>query len=166
MTNRTRGRRLGAGTIPTILGVSIILCFLTSCNRLTTNAWVEESRATSPDGRFDAVVARESTPGGAPGSLYWHIFIVRKGDVAPQTDKHSLFNASSLRGEKLVWKQLHLLEVRYDIANIQEFRNIWGENEIEDRDWRKGDYLAELRLLPSSQGFSFLAVDGGIKPKD
>jgi hypothetical protein len=149
-----------------VFSALMILCLLTSCRGRATNAWVEEARATSPDGKFDAVMTRESTSGGALGSLYWNIFIVPKGDAAPRDEKHSLFRASVLRGENLVWKRPHLLEVRYDIAEIQEFRNIWGENEVQDRGWRKGDYLAELRLLPSSPDFSLLTADGDIKPKD
>lgn len=153
---------------PTVmtLGMAIVVGFLASCEGRTYNKWVEEARVTSPDGRFDAVVTRESTIGGALGSLYWNVFIVPKGDAAPKDDKHSVLTATVLSGEKLVWKQSHLLEVRYDIANIEEFRNLWGEDEVQDRGWRKGDYLAEVRLVPSSPDFSLLTPDGDFKPRE
>ena len=146
------------------LCVAIILCFLTSCVG-RTNTWVEESRVTSPDDRFDAVITREASPGGVLGSLYWNIFIVPKGAPAPKNDKHTLFTADVLRGEKLVWTQKHLLDIHYDFAEIDEFRNNWGENEVQDRESRRGDYLVEVRLVPSAD-FSLLTPDGDIKPKE
>ena len=80
-------------------------------------------------------------------------------------DKHSLFTADALRGENLVWTQKHLLDIRYDFAEIDEFRNNWGENEVQDRGWRKGDHVVELRHVPSSD-FSLLTPNGDIKPKE
>ena len=100
------------------------------------------------------------------GSVYWNVFIVPKGAAAPKDDKNSVFTASVLRGEKLVWKQNHLLEVHYDLAEIEEFQNVWGSYELQGRGWRPGDYLAEVRLAPSSPDFSFLTPDGDFKPKD
>jgi hypothetical protein len=144
--------------------VAIILYFLTSCAG-RRNTWVEEARVTSPDDRFDGVITREASPGGALGSLYWNVFIVPKGAAAPKNNKHTLFTADGLRGEKLVWTQKHLLDIHYDFAEIDEFRNNWGENEVQDRGWKKGDYLVEVRLVPSSD-FSLLTPDGDIKPKE
>lgn len=86
--------------------------------------------------------------------------------MTPKDDKKSLLYAAILRGEKLLWKQNHLLEVHYDLAHIEEFRNLWGSNEAEDRGWRTGDYLTEVRLVPSSPDFSFLTPDGGFKPSE
>jgi hypothetical protein len=152
----------------TVITLCTIAMFslLAACTGRSYKTWVEEARATSPDGRFDAVITREASPGGALGSLYWNVFIIPKGDAAPKEDKHSLFTATVMRGEKLVWKQNHLLEIHYDIAEIEEFRNFWGSNEVQDRGEREGDYLAELRLVPSSPDFSLLSPDGNIKPKD
>jgi hypothetical protein len=153
-------------TVVVAICVYATLGAMVSCTGRASNARVEEARVSSPDGRFDAVLTRESTAGGALGSLIWNVFIVPKGDAAPSDEKYSLFSASVLRGQKLAWKQNHLLEVHFDIAEIQEFRNIWGTNESENRGWRKGDYLAEVRLVPSSPDFSLLTSDGDIKPKE
>ena len=141
------------------------LCTLTGCFGPNPSTWVETARVTSPDGRFDAVMTVE-TVGNVLGGVYWNVFIGPKGAAAPKNDKHSLFNASVLRGEKLVWTKNHLLDIHYDIAEINEFRNEWGENEVQDRGWRKGDYLAEVRLVPSSPDFSLLTSDGDLKPKE
>jgi hypothetical protein len=163
---RPRAGKVSPRTIAMILCTTIICCLLAACARPSQNDWIEEGRVTSPDGRFDAVVTREASPGGVLGGLYWNVFVVPKSDAAPKEDKHSLLTASVLRGEKLVWEQNHLLEVHYDIAEIEGFRNIWGSYEVQDRGWRKGDYLVEVRLMPSSPDFSLLTPDGDFKPKD
>ena len=157
--------RISFGTIVRTLGTTASFCLLAGCTRPNYNTWAEEIRVTSPDGRFDAVMTREASPAGVLGSLYWNVFIVPKSASAPKDEKHTLFTADVLRGEKLVWTQKHLLDIRYDFAEIDEFRNNWGENEVQDRGWRKGDYLVEVRLVPSSD-FSLLTPDGDIKPKD
>jgi hypothetical protein len=108
----------------------------------------------------------ETVGGVLGGGVYWYVFIVPKGDAAPKGDKNSLLYASVLRGEKLVWKQNHLLEVHYDIAHIEEFQNLWGSYELQGRGWRTGDYLAEVRLVPSSPDFSLLTLDGDFKPRE
>ena len=163
---RPRGGYLDLSVLAMILCVTIIPFFSTGCGRTSPSTWVEESRVTSPDGRFDAVITEETTGPVLGGGVYWNVFIVPKGVAAPKDDKHSLFNASVLRGEKLAWKQNHLLEVHYDVAEIEEFQNVWGSYELQDRGWRPGDYMAEVRLVPSSPDFSFLTPEGDFKRKD
>jgi hypothetical protein len=143
------------------------LVLLSACNGLTGKAnknvdRLEEARVTSPDGRFDAVMTREPI-GGALGGIYWNVFIVPKDARAPKGDNNTILNASVLRGEKLIWKQNRLLEIQYDIANIEQFRNLWGSNEVRGSGWRKGDYAVEVRLAPSSPDFSFLSPNGEFK---
>jgi hypothetical protein len=162
--------RIRYQTIMLMVGVIFASCLLGACKEGNNGATaggdrVEEARVTSPDGRFDAVMTGEAI-GGSLGGVYWNVFIVPKGAVTPKDDKKSLLYAAVLRGEKLLWKQNHLLEVHYDIAHIEEFRNLWGSNEAEDRGWRTGDYLTEVRLVPSSPDFSFLTPDGGFKPSE
>jgi hypothetical protein len=163
-------RKIGFRTIVLMLGAVFDIFLLAACkggNHSDTmpGDQVEESRVTSPDGRFDAVITREAI-GGSLGGIYWNVFIVPKGAAVPKDDKKSLLYAAVLMGEKLNWRQNHLLEVHYDIAHIEEFRNLWGSNEMEDRGWRTGDYLTEVRLVPSSSDFSFLTPDGGFKPRE
>jgi hypothetical protein len=150
---------------------SVSLCLLAGCSGGSSGpvgggARVEEVRVASPDGRYDALITRESI-GGVLGGVYWNVFIVPKGaSAAKEDDRNTILNAAVLRGEKLVWKQGHLLEIHYDMAHIEQFRNLWGSNELEGRGPREGDYLVEARLVPSSSDFSFLTPDGGFKPRD
>ena len=116
--------RISFGTIVRTLGTTATFCLLAGCTRPNYNTWVEEIRVTSPDGRFDAVMTREASPGGVLGSLYWNVFIVPKGASAPKDEKHTLFTADVLRGEKLVWTQKHLLDIRYDFAEIDGIAEI------------------------------------------
>jgi len=163
---RPRVGNFDLGAFCIILCITIIPWFLAGCGRTTPSTWVEEARVTSPDGRFDAVITEATVGPVLGGGVYWNVFIVPKGAAAPKDDKNSLLNASVLRGEKLVWKQNHLLEVHYDLAEIEEFQNVWGSYELQGRGWRPGDYMAEVRLVPSSPDFSFLTPEGDFKRKD
>ena len=163
---RPHAGKISPGTIAMTLSAAIILCLLAACAGRAPSTWVEKARVTSPDGRFDAVMTIETVGGVLGGGVYWNVFVVPKGDAVPKDDKNSVLNASVLRGEKLVWKQNHLLEVHYNIADIQGFRNLWGSNEVQDRGWRKGDYLAEVRLVPASPDFSLLTPDGDFIPRE
>jgi len=123
----------------------------------------EEARVTSPNGVLDAVMILENGS-GALGGLAWHAFIVAKGSAVDVQKPHEIFRASTLTGEKLTWSQPHLLEIHYDTANIERFRNLWGLYEIRDvGSAGERAYLVEIRLAPSSQGFSLLKPDGGFR---
>src|SRR4029077_534821 len=123
----------------------------------------EETRVTSPNGVLDAVMILENGSGPL-GGLAWHAYIVAKGSAVDVHKSHEIFRASTLSGEKLLWSQPHLLEIHYDMANIEEFRNLWGLYEIRDvGSAGERDYLVEIRLVPSSQGFSLLTPDGGFR---
>ena len=160
----TEKYRLGANVVTFCVILSLGL--LAGCrggNRSAVDGsdWVQVTRVTSPDGLFDAVMIQE-TIGGSLGGIYWNVFIVTKGAPAPKNED-TIFEAAALSGEKLIWKQNHLLEIHYELAHIERFRNLWGSNEVHGRGFEKGDYLAEVRLAPSSPDFSFVTPDGGIK---
>jgi hypothetical protein len=142
---------------------------LAGCNGApkTRTFWgSEESRVTSPNGQLDAVMIRDDG-GGAAGGWEWYVYIVPKGSRVDESKAHAIFNAGTLTGGKLVWGQEHRLEIRYDIAYINQFRNLWGSYEI-DRAGNAGgnEYLVEIRLTPSSQDFSLLTANGKFKPKN
>ncbi len=163
-------RKIKSEAIVMALGALCALCFLSACKEGTPKTAeggdrVEEARVTSPDGRFDAVMTREPV-GGSLGGVYWNVFIVPKNAHTPKDDNNTILNAAVLRGESLDWKQNHLLEIHYDLAHIEQFRNLWGSNEVEGRGWRKGDFSAEVRLVPSSPDFSLLTPDGDFKPRE
>lgn len=102
--------------------------------------------------------------GGALGGFEWYAYIVAKGKAVDARKSHEIFHAGTLMGGKLAWSQPHLLEIRYDVANIEQFRNLWGLAEIQNVGSQgERDYFVEIRLMPSSDGFSLLTPNGGFK---
>jgi hypothetical protein len=66
-----------------------------------------------------------------------------------------------MRGEKVAWRQAHLLELQYDRARIVKFRNLWSLHMIEGVGAAgEGDYSVEIRLAPTSADFSVLQPNG------
>ena len=161
---RTYTGRISFGTIARTLCTTATLCFLAACTGPSYNTWVEETRVTSPDGRFDAVITREASPGGVLGSLYWNVFIVPKGDSAPKNNTTSVFDVGHLRGENLVWRQNHHLEIHYTRVNIELFQNLWALSQLPGHSNSKGknDYFIEVHLVPASDT-SLLTADGDFK---
>jgi hypothetical protein len=120
----------------------------------------EEMRVTSPDGQFDAVLVSDYW-GGALGGIEWYLYVVRKGHAAPADPDEALFWGESMRGEKVAWRQAHLLELQYDRARIVKFRNLWSLHMIEGVGAAgEGDYSIEIRLAPTSADFSVLQPNG------
>jgi len=120
----------------------------------------EETRVTSPDGQFDAVLVSDYW-GGALGGIEWYLYVVRKGHAAPADPDEALFWGESMRGEKVAWRQAHLLELQYDRARIVKFRNLWSLHMIEGvGSAGEGDYSVEIRLAPTSADFSVLQPNG------
>jgi len=125
-----------------------------AADRILPDKLTEIARVTSPDGAVDAVMIQDNC--GALCSYGYTVFIVPKGESAPRDFKRQLFSADDMAGEKLVWKQPHLLEIVYSKARIYAFRNIsypFGEFGSKPRSW---DYKVEIQLAPSSAGFSYL----------
>jgi hypothetical protein len=126
----------------------------------------EDARVTSPDEALDAVLIREDG-GDAMSGFEWHVFIVAKGRAADIHKSKEIFRASTLTNERLAWSQPHLLEIHYGTANIEQFRNLWGLYEIQDAGSQgEHNYLVEIRLVPSSDGFSLLTPNGGFKSQE
>jgi hypothetical protein len=126
-------------------------------------ASAEETRVTCPENQFDAVMIREGY-GGAAGGFEWYVFISPKGSPVPADYKKTIFQAGTLSGEKLVWADPHLLEIHYDVALIEQFRNMWALDEVRKVGSEgQGDYYVEIRLVPSSAEFSLLTPGGTFK---
>jgi hypothetical protein len=152
-----------------IISVVVVLSgvSLESCSHYPIPSGVstgsELSRVTSPDGAFDAVLVTEGY-GGAVGGVDWFAYIVRKGQPAPSGPAKAFFDASELEGGKLIWKNRHLIEIHYDRAEIERFRNVWGLHEIEDvGSAGEREYFVEIRLAPSSPDFSILTPEGNFR---
>jgi hypothetical protein len=167
---RTR-EMAGCGTLVAFCA-GIAICFLAGCGESgqspKTRIFLgsEVARVTSPNGQLDAVMIRDDG-GGAAGGWEWYVYIVAKASGVDQGKSHAIFHAGTLTGERLKWSQAHLLEIHYDIADIEEFRNLWGLDEIQTvGSAGEHDYLVEIRLVPSSLDFSLLTPDGRFRPKN
>ena len=86
----------------------------------------ELQQITSPNGQFDAVLVSDSYGPAAGGGVDSNVYVVRKGSPVYAEPGQEIFNADPMSDGKLVWRGDHLLEIRYDIAYIHRFRNVWG----------------------------------------
>ncbi len=145
------------GTFVCIIGPRLSRALFFPSSEHRTERW----RVTSPDGQFDAVMVLADYDGGI-GGLDSRLYVVRKGKVV-SADFNPIFSASKLYREKLVWKQAHLIEIQYDIAAIERFRNVWCSAEIENvGSYGERDYCLEVKLAPTLD-FSDLTPEGGFR---
>jgi hypothetical protein len=163
-------------SVKRILATSVAVClipglfFLEGCEEPVEKngvflASAEEMRIPCPENGLDAVVIREAY-GGAAGGHEWYVFINTKGSPIPADYNKTVLHAPTLTGEKLVWRDPHLLEVHYDIAHIEQFRNLWSLDEVRKVDSAgESDYFVEIRLEPSSENFSLLNPGGKFKER-
>jgi len=168
-----RVRRVGASfcfsrhRIAIAIFAALIICFSEGCGlsgTYTVPKADEETRVTSPNGELDAVLVREDG-GGAAGGWEWYVYIVAKGNPVVRPRSHSIFNAGTLTDEKIIWTSQHLLEIHYDIAEINQFTNIWGSSEIQNGREGRNEYFVEIRLAPSPRDFSLLTPNGEFRRK-
>jgi len=123
----------------------------------------ELTRVTSPNGYLDAVLVTYSYGGAAGGGVDTNLYIVRKGAPVFMKPGHEVLTADPMWGGRLVWKREHLLEVHYDIAYINGFRNLWGLHEIENvGSVGERNFEVEMQLMPTSDT-SALKPDGSYR---
>jgi hypothetical protein len=106
----------------------------------------EIARVTSPDGVLDAVVIRDNC--GVPCPYGYSVFLVPKGERAPEDLQRAIFRADSMVDEKLAWNPGHILEIAYSKAEIYAFRNMaypLGDFGRKEKNW---EYRVEVRLVP------------------
>ena len=113
----------------------------------------EVSRVTSPDAVVDAVMIRSEC--GAPCSTNYSVFIVPKGNQVQTNSASSIFSADDMFDQRLTWKQAHLLEIGYSKAFIISFQNVSYPFKNPAKN-QSSMYRVEVRLSPTSQGFSYL----------
>lgn len=149
---------------------SVAFCLLAGCketaspDRKVFSTSAEQIRVTSPNGQLDAVLVRDPYGGAVGGGVNWNVYIVAKGVAVVITDAREVFQADPFTGGNLVWKRDHLLEIHYDIAQIEKFRNLWGLHEVEDvGPSGERDYKVEIRLVPTSEDFSILTPNGAFR---
>ncbi len=147
---------------------ALIICSSQGCGgsrTYTVPKADEETRVTSPNGELDAVLTREDG-GGAAGGWEWYVYIVAKGNPVVRPGSHELFNAGTLTDEKIMWNQEHLLEIHYDIAEINQFTNIWGSSQLQNGREGRNEYFVEIRLAPAPRDFSLLTPNGEFRRKN
>lgn len=149
------------------IAVAIVLPRLTDA---AAKRWVfpeeytEVARVTSPDGVVDAVM--QETNCGAPCSSVYYVSIVQRGGLPQRDPLRQVFVADDMVNPQIRWQEPHLLAISYDRALIHEFRNL-AYPFARAGDVGSWDYMAEIRLVPSSTRFSYLeAVGGGKRPSN
>jgi hypothetical protein len=129
----------------------------------SVSGWSELIRVTSPNGLLDAVLAQHMYGGAVGGGVESNVYIVLKGAPVFAKEGREVFSADPMTGARLVWKQDHLLEIYYDVADIHNFRNLWGLYEVEDVGSKgQRDFDVEVRLVPATD-FSALTPEGAFR---
>ena len=121
---------------------------------LPEHRW-EVARVLSPDQTVDAVIVGSGC--GALCSDTYFVTVVPRRRKPPMDIERFAFSADDMADAQLHWQQPHLLEIRYSKALITNFRNVVYPFAIfgDQGSW---DYQVELRLAPSSTGFSYLTA--------
>jgi hypothetical protein len=125
--------------------------------------WVETDRVTSPDGRFDAVMVRQSV-GDPKLGFEWSLQIVPRAQRPQLKIDNPLFLGVRFDQGQLVWKKPHLVEIHYRSTRIKSFRNIWSLDEVQKIGENAADYFVEIRLCPSLPDYSLLTPEGEFQP--
>jgi len=153
----------------TILQLALIFCclgFLAGCQSTHNrdSKVVEQSRVTSPNGQLDAVFLQDFYGGAMGGGVESDVYIVRKGAPVKTDSARKILQADPFTGAKLVWKQDHLLQIQYDVAHIEQFRNLWGLWEVENvGSTGEHNFEVEIRLEPLAGDFSVLTPNGSYR---
>jgi hypothetical protein len=109
----------------------------------------EIQRVVAPDGYADAVAVM-TLVGLFRSHAWYEVYVVKHG--APFAHVRPVFSGQEMEHPALVWGDPRLLEVRYDRAKIEDFRNSWKVP--------GSDSLVQIELVPSSRSFSYLDQSG------
>ena len=115
-------------------------------------------RVTSPDAAVDAVAERIDC--GPPCSSGYAVSVVPRGTSTPKDSVQHVFFANDVVHPQVQWKEPHLLDIAYDKAFINGFRNVtYPLGRVGNvGSW---SYAVEVRLSPTSARFSYLADANG-----
>lgn len=131
--------------------ILLATCLSAGCNRRNGEMIYEEvMRVKSPDEKVEAVLV--STVGHVIGNNSHLLYIVpagRKYDRSDAAFGRSYLSARCFENLKLVWREAQTLEVQYQEALIDEFRNCANLTDNPEQ-----PHVIELRLAP--QGASAL----------
>jgi hypothetical protein len=118
--------------------------------RLLAPAAHELSRAPSPDSLHDVVVVMRQSmlPYTRPVT---EVYVVSHGLKITPSDKPVL-NAIRAEGVQSVWRDDHLLEIRYAQARVNNFTSVWPANP-------NATPSVEIRLRAPAKSLSFTVGD-------
>ena len=102
----------------------------------------EVARASSPDGKVDAVLVTHDT--GATVPTPTELYITSKG-AKPRSDERVL-RAEHVRDATLTWQADRLLELSYGTARIYTFKNVWFSPAVDNYEYR-----VEIKLRPTAE---------------
>ena len=131
-----------------LLGLVACAFCLVGCSKSLARKWEfkEVKRTPSPDGRFEAVILTGEA--GATTSVVTVVRVVKAGEKIghgrPQDNEVVLW-ADNLKNFVVLWKQPKLLDVCFDEARIDIFKN-HQEIETSQDAWD----VAEIRLCPKN----------------
>ena len=108
---------------------------------------IEVGRITSPDWRYDAVIVHRN-PTFASTRASTEVYVVPHGGKITTVDDRIMAatRAEEVRG---VWRDDHLLEIRYSRARIDGFTAVWPTRSASAPS-------VEIRLIPPAAGSSFV----------
>lgn len=115
----------------------------------------EIQRIVSPDRRADAVAVTTQT-GFLKLRQWYEVYLVKHG--ASFVGVPPVFSGLQMEHAGLIWAAPCLLEIFYGRARIENFRNNWRLS--------GNDIKVEVRLVPSSRGFSYLDQSGLKRPEE
>lgn len=134
--------------------LSVLACVycLTGCSGSIAGDWVfhEVARVKSPEGQFEAVILTGDA--GATTSTATIVRIVRAGVMIGSgrpPDYEVVLWASDARNLVVLWKQRGLVDIHFDEARIDLFKN-HEEIQRAPGSWD----VIEVRLCPTSPDFS------------
>lgn len=126
------------------VSAALVSCLVAaSCSNETPSI---VTRAQSPDGAYDAVIARAS--GGATSPWDIRVYLIAHGTPTLR-DRDQVFGATHVDALALTWRDSGTVVIHYRYANIYTFKNTW---------WDTRARILEVRLAP--------AAENSISPRD
>jgi hypothetical protein len=135
-----------------LLGVSIVARFWCCSAPAVRAAHVDQrkelSRLSSPDGRTDAILTRDSNC-GATCPWRYSVYLVAHGGALPSDASWEQFGATHTAKLSLRWRDSRTLILAYDRAEIDAFNNKWYLNPEQSATGKEPAYIVEVRLAPT-----------------
>lgn len=127
--------------IAVLMCLAVPLC-VSSCEQASNRGLQELTREVSPDGHWEAVLARDLIGGATVGSMYY-VYVTLAGssldDAGREILRATRLNTADFR---FVWEANDFLTIVHGTAQIWHFRNF--------RSRSSEDHYIEVRLSPQT----------------